>query len=140
MSLKYHALLKAGTNIQEAEKIDATTSFAKHLIKCLNTGSEWLQVETIKNLKYFIHFDFVQKSLMEKYKITNSEKIKTYIKELHNGELDTSELDGFLLRELEVRQQIQNEVNEDTTSKVDDDADEIKQTLKAQIYSAKNYY
>ncbi|MBT6843369.1 MAG: hypothetical protein HOA17_06180 [Candidatus Melainabacteria bacterium] len=96
MSSKYQALLKTKTNIALAEAEDENAKFAHHLIKCLDKGSDWLQIETIKNLKYFSEFDFVRKSLICKYQKTDSIKVKQAIKDLHDGLLNTSDIDQLI--------------------------------------------
>jgi hypothetical protein len=95
MSSKYHALLKSKSSSIEYEMAkDSAMKHAAYLVEQLNKGSEWLQIDCIKQLKYFIEFDFVRKNLINKHNSKNSSsKIKEAIMALYNNELDTSDLD-----------------------------------------------
>jgi hypothetical protein len=94
MSSKYFALLKnKKSNLEYEMAKDSAEKHARYLIQQLNKGSDWLQIDCIKFLKYFTEFDFVKSALIEKYKTTTSLEIQQIIKDIYDNKLDTSEID-----------------------------------------------
>lgn len=97
MSSKYFALLKSkNINIEEAIKEDKIKEHARYLIDLLDSGSEFLQINTIENLSLFTDHDFVKKALIEKYRRTDSMKIKTLIKSVYDGTIEAPFLNAII--------------------------------------------
>lgn len=81
------------SNLADLQEIESRKSNAIYIINCIKKSkSNWFICEMIRNLYFYIDFDFVKEELRNIYIKTSSEDIKSNIRDLHDGKLDVTDL------------------------------------------------
>lgn len=81
------------SNFEKKKESDLRKDNAVFIIDSITKSkSSWMQSEMLKNLYFYLDFDFVKQWLVDFYKKTTNKSIRTTIKGLYNGSLDLSEL------------------------------------------------
>lgn len=87
-------LINKNQNPEELEKEQRRNSQARHILQTIKRSkSTWMKIEMIKQIYFYVNYRFVQEELRDIYKNKETHpKVRQAIKDLHNGDLDVSDL------------------------------------------------
>jgi hypothetical protein len=88
--VKQNYLSKKDEFFNSEEKRKSQAKYILSLIK--KSKSNWFCVEMIRNLHFYIEYDFVKQELKEIYISKSSIEIREAIRGLHDGTIDVSDL------------------------------------------------
>jgi hypothetical protein len=128
------------SNLAVIQELESRQENARYILKCIaKSKSNWFISEMIRNLYFYLDFDFVKGALKHIYITTTSDKVKAIIRDLHDGTLDVSDLvkqaehNSLLLNE---SQKLQHEY-ENSEDETEESSSFDNSSLKVLRYTSK---